>query len=617
MPSPASVTIDKPVETLVDLLAQSAARFGPRPLLGQKHGDHWTWTSYRELAELVNHCRGGLASLGIGRGDRVALVSDNRLEWLVATYAAFGLGAAVVPMAQAQAAAEWHFIVEDSKATTLICATRAIRDACAELPDRLTTLTQLICCESTSSASPCFEELMKRGRDTPTPPPIRPAPQDTATVLYTSGTTGKPKGAILSHANICSNVEALAAILPLSSEDQSLSILPWAHAFGQTCELFTMMRVGGSMALAESSDALIRNLAEVRPTVLIGVPTIFNRIVDGVSRQMSARPKVIRKLFVTGMELSAKRRRQSLGLTERAALATADRMVLSRIRDQLGGKLRYAFSGGAALSTRAIELFETLGIPIYEGYGLTEASPVVSTNSPRSRRFGSVGKPLPGVVLTVDGIAAGDQRQGDSRHGELVVHGPGVMQGYLDRAQATAAAFTDDGGLRTGDIGYLDDEGFVHVVGHRDERYKLDNGKHVFPTALEERLRQSPYIVNLMVHGDGRDHNVALVVVDLDALNQWASQRELHFDDTAVLLASERVKSHILAEIGELSGDFRHYERVRKVALIATSFSAENGMLTPTRKLKRQAIMAEHGDRLAALYDEQSPSGSIQQLTRT
>ncbi len=597
MSSPAAVAIERPVETLVDLLTQSATHFGRRPLLGQKLGEHWTWTSYQELAELVDHCRGGLASLGIRRGDRVALVSDNRLEWMVAAFAAFGLGAAIVPMIQAQAPTEWRFIVEDSKASALICATREIRDACANLLDQLPTLTQLICCDSTASPSPCVEALMKTGRDAPTPP-VSLAPGDAATVLYTPGTTGQPKGAILSHGNICSNVEALAATFPLSSADRSLSILPWAHAFGQTCELYTMMRVGGSLALAESSAQIVSNLGEVQPTVLISVPTIFNRIVDQMNRQMVARPRVIRKLFVTGMELSAKGRRQSLGLTERAALATADRLVLSRIRNQLGGKLRYAFSGGAALCDRATELFETLGIPLYEGYGLTEASPVVTTNSPRSRRFGSVGKPLAGVRVTIDTAATSDPK-----HGELVAYGPGVMQGYLDRPEASAAVFTADGGLRTGDIATLDAEGFVHITGHLDQRYKLNNGRHVFPTPLEERLRQSPYIANLMVHGDGREYNVALVVVDLDTLNQWTSQRELHFDDTASLLASERVKGHILAEIGELSGDFRPYERVRDVALVATGFSAQNGMLTRTHKLKRQAIMAQHGGRLAALYD--------------
>ena len=333
--------------------------------------------------------------------------------------------------------------------------------------------------------------------------------------------------------------------------------------------------------------------------MLIGMPTIFNRIVERVGRQMGARPRVIQKLLSTSMALSAKGRRQPLGLTERAALATTDRMVLSRIRHQLGGKLRYAISGGAVLSAGASDLFETLGIPIYEGYGLTEASPVVCANSPRSRRFGTVGKPLPGVRVTVDRDSAAGKGQG-----ELIVWGPGVMAGYLDRPEQTARAFTDDGGLHTGDIGLVDDEGFVRITGHLSERYKLTNGKYVDPTHLEERLRQSAYVDNVMVHGEGRDYNVALVVVDLDALNQWASQRQLLFDDTASLLASSRVKGHILAEIGELSGDFRPFERVRKIALVAAGFGTENGMLTSTRKLKRQAILAEHGRRLAALYED-------------
>ncbi|MBW2454221.1 MAG: AMP-binding protein, partial [Deltaproteobacteria bacterium] len=420
--------------TLVDLLAASVRRFGGRPCLGQKHGDLWTWTSYGELHTLVRQCRGGLAAIGVEPGDRVALISNNRLEWVVVAYAAFGLGAAVVPMTPAQATSEWRFVVSDSQARVLLCATPDICNACGDLPGELPSLGDVLCFERAERATRSYEEFLELGRSQPVSP-TSPAPADSAMVIYTSGTTGKPKGVDLSHANLCSNVAAVAATFPLSWEDRSLSILPWAHAFGQTCELHTLLHLGGSLALAESSDKVIQNLAEVQPSVLISVPTIFNRIVDLVSRQMVARPRVIQKLFVKGMALSAKGRRQPLRLTERAALATADRMVLSRLRHQLGGKLRYAISGGAALPARASELFETLGIPIYEGYGLTEASPVVCANSPRSRRFGTVGKPLPGVRVTVDRRSAAGKGQG-----ELIVYGPGVMKGYLDRSEETARA---------------------------------------------------------------------------------------------------------------------------------------------------------------------------------
>jgi long-chain acyl-CoA synthetase len=583
-------------ETLVGLLRRAHQRHASAPLFGTKRGGEWRWASYREFCERVDAFRGGLASAGLKRGDRVAMISDNRVEWAVTAYACFGLGAALVPMYEAQSARDWAFIIEDCGAKLLVCAGQDIFARCEELPSKIDALQQRIGIGLPASHPNSYARLLAKGRDEPVEV-IEPEPDDTACIIYTSGTTGDPKGVVLSHLNLCSNINMVLDSLPLTSADRSLSFLPWAHSFGQTCELHTMIALGGSMALAESIAKVPMNLSEIRPTVLISVPRIFTTMYHSVQRQMAQRPAFIRKTFETGMRLEKEKRHRDLKFAERIALSAAQRLVFSAIRDRFGGKLRYAFSGGAALAKEVAQFIDDLGITVFEGYGLTEASPVVSTNRPGARRIGSVGKPLDGVRVTIDHTESDDPDDG-----EIVVYGPNVMAGYWQRPEATTQAFSEDGGLRTGDLGRIDADGFLYITGRLGQQYKLLNGKYVVPAPLEERLKLSPYISNVMIYGEGRDHNVGLVVVDLDALHRWTDDRDLTFKNTAQLLASERVRSHLKADIGERSAGFKPYERIKDLVLIDQDFTTDNGMLTPTFKIKRAAVLDKYGDRLADLY---------------
>jgi long-chain acyl-CoA synthetase len=274
--------------------------------------------------------------------------------------------------------------------------------------------------------------------------------------------------------------------------------------------------------------------------------------------------------------------------------------VVQALRDHFfGGRLRYAFTGSAAISTQVIEFIDALGIEVYEGYGLTEASPVVTTNYPGARRFGSVGKALPGVRLAIDTAAAGDPRVGE-RVGEIVVHGPNVMRGYHDRPDETAAALTADGGLRTGDLGYLDGDGYLYIRGRIKEQYKLENGKYVMPSPLEEELKLSPFIANAMIYGDGRPCNVALVVPDAQAVQAWANHQGVTLPKDAT--GDDRVRSLVGLEIERLSAGWKPFEKVRRVALIGEDFTVANGQLTPTLKLRRSEALARHGGLIDALY---------------
>ncbi|MCA9617751.1 MAG: AMP-binding protein, partial [Myxococcales bacterium] len=412
---------------------------------------------------------------------------------------------------------------------------------------------------------------------------------------------GEPKGVMLTHRAQCQNVSAVLHSLPLSAEDRALSFLPWAHSFGQTCELHAMIALGASMAISRGPSHLVDDLREVRPTALVSVPRIFNRLYDDVHRRLRQRPGVLRRLFAEGRRLAAARREGPLSLRDRLSLEAADRAVFAPIRARFGGRLRYVFSGGAPLGNETRTLIDDLGIRVYEGYGLTEAGPVVTANRPEARRLGSVGRPLLGVSVRID-----DER-GPPGTGEICVKSPGVMRGYHRREAESAAAFDADGWLRTGDVGYLDEDGYLHLTGRLTEQYKLDSGLFVAPVPLEEELKRSAFIKNIMMYGEGRPHNVALVVVDLDALNRWAEQRELHFDSTATMLASRRVHDLVLAEIGERSRSHQAYERIKDVHLTDVDFTTDNGMLTPTGRVRRSNAFAAHAAALAALYPESGP----------
>jgi long-chain acyl-CoA synthetase len=437
---------------------------------------------------------------------------------------------------------------------------------------------------------------------------VRPSRNDTAALLYTSGTTGEPKGVVLSHGNILANVLAIRTIIEATierpEEHRSLSFLPWAHAFGHTVELHVMFATGACIAIAEAIDKVVDNIREVRPTVLVAVPTVFLRIHAGVERLMASRPRPVRWLFERGLGLAKQKSRgEVISFAGRALLKLADALVFSRIRARFGGRLRFAICGAAALPREAAEFVDAIGIVVYEGYGLTEASPIVSANTPGQRRAGSVGKPLPGVRIEIDKAAGGDQRSG-----EIVVYGPNVMIGYHEQEQESQRVFTHDHGLRTGDLGYLDADDYLFVTGRIKERYKLTNGMYVVPSVVEDRLRLSPLIDNVMVSGDNQPYNVALIVPDVAAVRSFAASSGLTADSLPALLEEPRVRAEFAREVERLCTELKGYERVRSFAFVPEPFNQQNGTLTPSLKLRRLEIVERWGRLLAQLYSEREDS---------
>jgi long-chain acyl-CoA synthetase len=596
--------------TLCDIFEDMLARHGAREVFGTKTSGQWRYITYAEFGKLVDRLRGGLVSVGVERGDRVAIVSNNRVEWAVTAFACYTLGAVFVPMYEAQSPGEWEFVVRECEAKVLFLANPSALAKAKGFTAAIPSLRALVVITGdpnqvdAADSTKTYGALLDSGREAPR---HKASPDETAVIIYTSGTTGTPKGVVLTHLNIASNVSAVHKVFEFKPGDRSLAFLPWAHVFGQTAELYLLMTFGASMGICEGPDKILENLTEVRPTLLFSVPRVFNKLYVAVEQQLAAKPKALQKLVAAALAIAAKKReRKPLRFHERAILSLVDKVVFEKVRARFGGRMTFTVSGSAALSKDVAEFIDSLGIMVYEGYGLTETSPVVSVNLPDARVIGSVGRPLPGVRVVIDPSAVQDRASATPAarvEGEIIVYGANVMKGYYKRPDETSAIFTADGGLRTGDMGYLDEDGFLFITGRIKEQYKLENGKYVVPSPLEEQLKLSPYVANVMVYGENRPHNVALVVANVPALAKWAQNEHLQLPaNVEAMLADERVRGLFARELARCGALFKSYETIGDFALIATDFTTDNGMLTPKQSLRRRRVIDAYGPALEELY---------------
>jgi long-chain acyl-CoA synthetase len=578
------------MDNLVDMFEASAEKYAARNAIGTKRDGRWVWTRYDDLKSLVDRARGGLASVGLSAGDRIAIISNNRLEWLVAFHAAMGLGAVVVPMYESQRPSDWRFMLRDCGARLAVTSSSRILGEVEKMGADLPALERVFAFDVDDSTACSFHSLQRRGERLPAALG-RQSPGAVAEIVYTSGTTGKAKGVVLTHANIVADVTAMQKMFPIEPGERTVSFLPWAHVLGQIAEAHNGLSSGACLALNRNPKQLLDDLRDVKPTLLVVVPAVFNMIYQSVQQQMAGKPAAMQKLLRDGLD-SAERKMhgEHLGAFRELELLLDDKLVFSRIREKLGGELKWVFSGGAPLDPEVARLVDALGITVHEGYGLTETSCTVSMQPKGARKLGTVGRPLPGVRIDVDRSVTGDPRVG-----ELVVHGPMVTKGYYSRPEENAKAFTPDGGLRTGDLGYFDEDGHLVIAGRIKEQYKLDNGKYVMPARMEEKLELSPFILHAMLFGDGRPFNVVLVAPNRCALSASAEGegRALDGDWIRVLLESE-VAVH--------SQGFARYEVPRHVLILEDEPTVENGMLTPTLKLRRKEVLARYGSWIEAVY---------------
>jgi len=594
-------TLDKP-DNLIDWWEESVTKFADRRLFGTKNKNGvYEWVTYKEVGTRINNLRAGLAQLGIGSGDVVGVIANNRVEWAVAAFAAWGRIARFVPMYEAELVQIWKYIIADSQIKVLFVSKPEIYEKIKDFPKDIPTLKHIFVIEAEGEHSMAAVEKMGAAKPVP---PQHPKPDDIAELIYTSGTTGNPKGVLLSHGNFTSNSLAGIKMYPelKKNEALSLAILPWAHSYGQTAELFAMINLGGAMGLAESASTIVNDIVQIKPTFLIAVPRVFTRIYDGLWAKMNKEGGLAKTLFVMGVEAAKKKRElaakgQSDFMTN-IKFVLANKIVFQKIRERLGGRLMGSMSGSAAMNPEIAQFFFDIGVPIYDCYGLTETSPAATMNASFDYRLGSVGKVIDKVKIVIDKSVVEE----GATDGEVIVYGPNVMKGYHNRPEDTKASMTPDGGFRTGDRGRLDKDGYLFITGRIKEQYKLENGKFCFPTALEEEICLVSFVQQAVIYGINRSHNICIIVPDFDVLLHYAKEKGLP-TDIKTLIARQDIIDMIGEDvIKQLKGKFGGYEIPKKFLLLSEPFSLDNGMLTQTMKLKRNIVLTKLKDQIEELY---------------
>jgi long-chain acyl-CoA synthetase len=594
-------TLDKP-DNLIDWWEESVTKFADRRIFGTKNKNGvYEWVTYKEVGNRINNLRAGLAQLGIGNGDVVGVIANNRVEWAVAAFATWGRIARFVPMYEAELVQIWKYIIADSQIKVLFVSKPEIYEKIKDFPKDIPTLKHIFVIEAEGENSMAAVE--KIGMSKPVAPQ-HPKADDIAELIYTSGTTGNPKGVLLSHGNYTSNSHAGLKMYPEleTAEVVSLTILPWAHTFGQTAELFAVIRLGGAMGLAESAKTIINDIVQIKPTFIIAVPTVFNRIYDGVWAKMNKEGGLAKTLFVMGIEAAKKKREleakgQSDFMTN-LKFKLADKIVFKKIRERMGGRMVGSMTGSAAMNPEIGKFFFDIGIPIYDCYGLTETTPGISMNASYAYRLGSVGKIIDKVKVIIDSSVVEE----GATDGEIVVYGPNVMKGYHNRPEDTKACMTPDGGFRTGDRGRLDKDGYLFITGRIKEQYKLENGKFCFPTGLEEEICLVPFVQQAVIYGLNRAYNICIIVPDFDVLLHYAKEKGLPTDIKALIARQDIIDMVGEAVTKQLKGKFGGYEIPKKFMLLPEPFSLANGMLTQTMKLKRNIVLTKLNDQIEALY---------------
>ena len=567
-----------------------------------KAGERWEFISAPEMLRRVAGLSAALAELGVGPGDRVALFSANRPEWHIADFAILGLGAVNVPIYFNESPERMSYILNHSGAKVALVFGSEQAQRLLGHRNALCSVTHLIVGSAPAGVGSevlRYEALIAEAGESQVAAYRRRAAQVTsgqlATIIYTSGTTGEPKGVMLTHRNLSSNVSDGFTPGDLRSDgDLALSFLPLAHVYERIMGYGYLFQ-GVTVAYVEVIEAVAQALVEVRPTVMAAVPRFFEKLYASILEQgrkaAGFRQKVFRwSLDVAQQALPWRAFGKPAALSLRLRWAIADRLVYARIRAGIGGRLRIIFSGGAPLAKELAEFFWSVDIPIYQGYGLTETSPVVTTNFPEKNRVGSVGRPIPNVEVRI------------AEDGEILVRGPCVMQGYYQKPDETREALTPDGWLRTGDIGYLDADGYLYVTDRKKDLLKTAAGKFVAPQLIENRLKTSPFILNAAVVGDKRKFVAALIVPNFPAIEARAREAGVEFSSPAAMLVHPWVRELIAQEVERANAHLAQYETIKRFALLERDFTFAGGELTYTMKLKRRVVEERYRDVIEQLY---------------
>ena len=576
-----------------------------------KAGGRYQPVSHRTLADRVRHTGLGLRAMGIPPGARVAILAENRPEWAIADYACLTAGFVDVPIYATLPAEQMHYILHDAEAVAIFVSNAEHAHTIASIRSRLPALKWVIGFDAAQNgvdiALPALEakgaaadgqtrEEHGNSAERYRAEALAVDPDQVATIIYTSGTTGEPKGTMLTHGNIASNVAAVMQAIPFRTDDVSLSFLPLSHILERMFD-YLMFAVGVSIAYVESMDTIIDNFGDVHPTIVVSVPRIYEKIYARVLESALSSGGVRKQIFFWARSVGSQwadevlaGRRPGVLLSARYALAR--RLVFSKLRARVGGRLRYFVSGGAPLATEINKFFYAAGLMILEGYGLTETSPVIAVNTPDHFRIGTVGLPIAGVDVRI------------APDGEILVRGPNVMKGYFNKPDQTRETIDADGWLHSGDIGELDADGFLSITDRKKDIIVTAGGKNIAPQPIENLIKTNKFVSEAVMIGDKRKYPVVLIVPNFDQLEKWARHKNVAFEGRAQLLSQPAVQAKMDREVLSKLGNLARYETPKKVALLEHEFSLERGELTPTLKVRRRAVDRGYKALIDSLYEE-------------
>lgn len=570
---------------LIEMLYNASVEFGDKESLRYKRTGRYLSLTYSELWQNIQQFASALQTHGVRTHDKVAVFATNCPEWVICDYAIQWVGGVVVPIYPTIPAAQVEFILKNADVKVAIVGDQSNLNTLIDvLPEVLQKVILIHGTPQNSSREVlAYSDMVQDGQQTVALLPDFHAIPETqmCTIVHTSGTSGTPKGVMLSHQNLVSNIKGSLTLLPVQSTDVSLSYLPLSHIFERTVEEYAMLSSGATLVFLEDIESIQQNLLETKPTVLVTVPRLLEKVYAGVQVNINKSPRPIRVLLRKGIHVSS-----SGAFTYRLV----DLLVYKQLREGLGGRIRAIVSGGAGLGKEIAEFYMRAGIPIYEGYGMTEAAPVITVNPFGASRPGTVGRPVPGLELKT------------AEDGELWVRGPNVMLGYYGRPQETAETVTEDGWLKTGDIAVLDPDGYVRIVDRKKNILVLATGKNVAPWPIENNIALSPYIAEAILIGDGRQYVTCLIVPDFAALTPLV-QSFGGEKDPALLISHSQVQSLLANEIARAVALFAPFEQPKRAVLVPAKFTLEAGELTPTLKVRNMVILQKYGHLIEDMYN--------------
>lgn len=572
-----------------------------------KINETWVELNYQQLRDRVEHLALGLMELGVHKGDRIGIVSENRIEWIISSLAINSIGAIDVPVFPILTAKQEEFVFSDCGATAIVVSNNFQLKKVLEFKERLASLRHIIVMNDNFDCNDLFvkslSEIEVRGKEIKSDKNrqhifedtiAKIQPDDLLTIIYTSGTTGTPKGVMLSHNNISSNIHACWDLIGDVSNDTSLTFLPFCHAYERTTGFLTLFSGGTTINLAESIESVASNISEVKPTIMTTVPKLMETIKKKVYAKMEKEKPATKKIFFWAMKIGIKKAKmKTMGKSNmfiNAQFRIADKLVFSKLRDRLGGRLEKFISGGAALADDVYEFFLAIGINVLQGYGLTEASPVVAANRLEHIEIGTIGLPLYNVEVKL------------ADDGEILVKGPNVMKGYWNDEAATKTAIDEEGWLYTGDIGIWTERGSIKITDRKKNLFISSGGKNIAPQPIENLLQQSKFIEHVMLIGDSREYNTALISPDFNQLKDLATEFGIEFDNVSELIGNEKIIRHIKNDIDYLQKDLSKFERVRRFQLLSSSFSVDSGELSPKMSIKRHVVERKYSDLIENMY---------------